>query len=148
METYDCHELAVCSNCIGMIANADIGDHGYGYPGMTGDGDDDHIYNRPEDDQDDNPNTRHAALIEENWPIAEGWHVTYDGEDLGFSMSSCDGCGSRLGGDRFRAHAMKERTPEHCKVCPTTDIRHAKDGNRCVAHWDEAVHGPWHGAAR
>lgn len=29
--------------------------------------------------------------------------LTYDGEELGFSDSGCDCCGSQLSGDRYRA---------------------------------------------
>ena len=37
-------------------------------------------------------------------PLAacDGYHVIV-GDEWGFAMSSCDGCGSRLGGDRFEA---------------------------------------------
>ena len=30
-------------------------------------------------------------------------HVVVTGEELGFSWSACESCGSTLGGDRFRA---------------------------------------------
>lgn len=32
------------------------------------------------------------------------WHLIADGEDLGFSWSSCDTCGSNLGGNRHLVH--------------------------------------------
>lgn len=31
-----------------------------------------------------------------------GYHYCYDGEDLGFSSTCCNVCGSRLAGDRYR----------------------------------------------
>jgi hypothetical protein len=33
-------------------------------------------------------------------------HLVADGEDLGFSTSSCDGCGDTDHGDRYRAIAL------------------------------------------
>ena len=34
----------------------------------------------------------------------EPGHLAYGGESLGFSWSTCDGCGSRLGGERYQMH--------------------------------------------
>lgn len=36
--------------------------------------------------------------------LPKGQHYAYDGEDLGFSTSSCKCCGSRSAGDRFKAY--------------------------------------------
>jgi hypothetical protein len=36
-------------------------------------------------------------------------HFTMGGEELGFSWSSCDGCGDTNGGDRFRINVMVPR---------------------------------------
>lgn len=52
----------------------------------------------------------HAESMDIVWPSAEGWHLACGGEDLGFSWSSCSGCGSHLGGDRFMATAFNNRT--------------------------------------
>lgn len=106
--TYESITIEICSDCLMLIANGDIGDHGDGYPGMTGDGAGDHIYNRPDDDQDENPTSRHAALVDAEWPHADGWELVPGDGDRGFSHSACDGCGVALGGDRYEATAMKQ----------------------------------------
>ena len=44
-------------------------------------------------------------------PGWDGWHVVLDSNDDGdthFSWSSCEGCGSRLGGDRLPAAAWEK----------------------------------------
>ena len=48
-------------------------------------------------------------------PEWEGWHVVLDCPENcegSFSWSSCEGCGSRLGGDRHPAAAWKETDSE------------------------------------
>ncbi len=40
-----------------------------------------------------------------------GYTWALGGEDLGFSWSSCDGCGSKLGGDRFRINLLPIDSP-------------------------------------
>lgn len=77
---YDTTELAVCTVCICLLANGEY------------------------DDGTDAAETAEAG-------VARIWgedakHLTYGGDDLGFSWSSCDGCGDTHGGDRFRASAM------------------------------------------
>lgn len=50
------------------------------------------------------------AAIDRAWPESEGWHLAPAcGEDCegGFSWSSCDVCGSRLGGDRHDVAAWR-----------------------------------------
>lgn len=82
--------LSVCVDCTGMIANGD--------PGGETD---------PE---------AHAEKMSKQWPPAEGWNLVLhcsehpDGCEGSFSWSSCDGCGSQLGGDRHHAIAMRERS--------------------------------------
>lgn len=98
-------DLKVCSACVAMLANGDVGDHGDGWPGMAPDDDGAHLCNRRDDDNGDNPNTRHAALMDAQWPARDGWHLVPGDADLGFSSHPCDGCGTRLHGDRFLAHA-------------------------------------------
>jgi hypothetical protein len=56
---------------------------------------------------DDNGDTRTAAhgdAIEALWGDAYG--IVIGNDFHGFSWASCDGCGSRLGGDRFAAVAL------------------------------------------
>ena len=39
----------------------------------------------------------------------DGWHIAMSSNsDTWFSMLSCEGCQSRLGGDRMMAHAWEE----------------------------------------
>lgn len=38
--------------------------------------------------------------------IWAGYDIVLGGADLGFSMATCDGCDSHLGGDRFEAWAF------------------------------------------
>lgn len=69
-------EYAVCGCCLIALANADTSGHDY----YCGD--------EPE-------------------PMSLHFGDTYsrmvaDGEELGFSWYGCDGCGSRLGGDRYK----------------------------------------------
>src|SRR3954466_5117212 len=70
-----------------------------------------HISTTGDDDRDNNPSTRHAALIDATWPMADGWSLSIGNEDLGFSTSRCDACGTRLHGDRNEAHAMRPANP-------------------------------------
>jgi hypothetical protein len=65
----------------------------------------------PCDGGDDCPDTVHALAMEQQWPMADGWNTSgtcpEDCEGW-FSMSSCDGCGSTLGGDRHPFVAMRK----------------------------------------
>lgn len=106
------HELNICTDCLMMLANGDVGDRGDigQVPAYLQSEDDAHLYNLPGDDQEHNANSRHAARMNAHWPGEDGWelspncHQECDGE---FSWSSCDGCGSTLGGDRHPAVAWK-----------------------------------------
>lgn len=52
-----------------------------------------------------------ADEIEEQWPAADGWQLVItceEGCEGGFSWSSCDACGSTLGGDRHPFVAMRQ----------------------------------------
>ena len=74
-------EFEVCTDCAMLIANGET----------------------PEDNPD-------FALL----PGWDGWVVVLDSNDDGdthFSWSSCEGCGSRLGGDRFPAAAWGTVSP-------------------------------------
>lgn len=117
--TYETHNLKVCDACIMFLANGDVGDYGpipwdarlrakLGI--IRGEGI--HLFTWDGDDHDENPTTRHAALIEEQWPSADGWELvagTCEDDDYEFSWASCDACGTRLGGTRHTAHAMRRR---------------------------------------
>ena len=123
METF---ELQACGDCIALLANGDVGDRGEmprnvaadraycadaGLPiGLEADGD--HLYDLPGDDQDENPTTRHADKVAEQWPPDDGWHLELGScEDHGgcveFTWSACEVCGSRLGGSRHAATAWR-----------------------------------------
>ncbi len=110
------HELNICTDCLMMLANGDVGDRGDigELTEYQQDADDAHLYNLPGDDQWNNANTRHAARMNAHWPGEDGWELV-PGDCEGsceFSWSSCDGCGSSLGGDRHHAVAWKrEVTP-------------------------------------
>lgn len=73
--TFDVAELAVCQDCIMLLANGE------------GDGD-------------------VVDAMTATWG-ADGRHLVPGGDDLGFSWSPCDGCGSDLGGDRYTAALLK-----------------------------------------
>lgn len=99
----DTYELRICTDCLCMAANGDVGDRGDigDLPEHAQRVDDAHLYNLPGDDAQNNPNTRHAARMDA-W--TGGLEVVPTGEGEGsFSWSSCDGCGSTLGGDRHEA---------------------------------------------
>jgi hypothetical protein len=80
MTRYDTTELAVCVDCIQLLANGEINDG-------------------------EDTAERCAEGQARVWGD-DVMHMTYGGEELGFSHSSCDGCGSDFGGDRHRAHMM------------------------------------------
>lgn len=102
-------EVELCTACALLLANGTVGDYGTNpRPDLTTD--DDHLYERPDDDCTDNADTRHAALIDARWPAdKDGWWElgSNAGEELFFSWQQCDGCGSRLGGDRMDGYAVK-----------------------------------------
>jgi hypothetical protein len=99
----------VCTDCLMLMANGDVGDRGdiSKLSEYQQSEDDAHLYNLPGDDGENNANSRHAARMDAHW---QGYHVVpacpedCEGE---FSWSSCDGCGSTLGGDRHPAIAWK-----------------------------------------
>lgn len=74
-------ELSVCTDCAMLIANG-------------------------EEPPESKEPGEHAALIDARW---HGYYLALgagdEDDDRGFSMRSCDGCGSHLGGDRFAATA-------------------------------------------
>ena len=83
-------DLAVCADCIQLIANGEL----------------------PIDDEPDDDGTTFSDRVDKEWPTADGWHLGYGANDdvdgdLGFYKSPCDGCGSRLHGDRYGAHAFR-----------------------------------------
>lgn len=102
------YPIEICTDCLFLIANGTIGDHDDRPWQVEPDSDGTHIYNRPEDDQDENPDSRHAALMEAQWPTSDGWNIYLGDHETEFSASPCDGCGSRLGGSRHEAMAIRE----------------------------------------
>ncbi len=85
-------EISVCLTCMFIHANGE-------YPGDP-------------DDIDPNEPEPWALLTDNEDPAMGGEHNERctpedreegcDCDDLGFSWSPCEGCGSRLGGDRYR----------------------------------------------
>ena len=68
----------------------------------------------------------------------DDWYDLAD--EGGFSWSSCDSCGSNLGGDRHSAHgfykdAGGQRQPIHLDICC--------DCLMFLANGDEPTDGPW-----
>jgi hypothetical protein len=93
METKEASQMAVCTDCLSVLANGECeypsqtaaDAHGEGMTRMLGD---------------------HEVTL--GWPFTaqdqEDWDAGIEIDDqLGFSWRSCDGCGSPLGGDRFKA---------------------------------------------
>jgi hypothetical protein len=80
MNIVDHLELSVCVVCLHLLANGEFND---------------------------GTNTAEvvATGMERQWG-ATARHLIADGEDLGFSTSSCDGCGDTDHGDRYRAIAL------------------------------------------
>ncbi|MGC2652281.1 MAG: hypothetical protein WA317_01475 [Mycobacterium sp.] len=77
---YEITELDVCTVCIHLIANGEFND-----------------------------GTDAADVARAGWETTFGdqaQYLTYGGEELGFSWSSCDACGNGDGGDRYRASLM------------------------------------------
>lgn len=109
-DTDETYALRVCTDCAGMIANGEVSprcDIGQ-VPAHILDEDDAHLYDMPGDDQSNNAGTRHATRMNAHWPAADGWVLALGdyGDDVEFSWTSCDGCGSTLGGYRASATAF------------------------------------------
>ncbi len=77
--------LGMCPDCASILANGD----------STGIPDDQH-----------ETVTTALADTETRWH-RDGYHIAYDGEDMGFSWNKCDGCHRPLGGDRIKFVALK-----------------------------------------
>ena len=77
--------LSVCVDCAMMLANGTIGG------------------------EDNDADNAHAVKMAEQWPSPWVLVLTLSDDDSHFSWQDCDGCGSRLGGDRLDASAY-ERT--------------------------------------
>lgn len=74
---YSEYELSVCSDCIQLLANGDSGES----------------------------TSRAAEGMRRTWGNL-AVHLVVGGEDLGFSVDRCDGCGAEGGGERFGAVAL------------------------------------------
>ena len=89
MKTLERYEIEICEDCLAYFANGEVSDN-------------------PEHDR---PNI--AAEIEAQWPKpTDGsfWEIANTcSEDCegSFSWQSCESCGSRLGGNRHPAVAMR-----------------------------------------
>lgn len=84
---FETFEFEWCTDCLMMDANGTLGDVS------------------------EEADVAHAAAMEVQWPTADGWHthnVCDEDCEGSFSWSTCDGCGSHLGGDRHPAVAMRE----------------------------------------
>lgn len=86
---YSLTELSVCQDCILLLANGGC------------DGCDSCAFT----DDPDHPCRTVADRMVAVWG-EDTRHLSPDGGELGFSGSDCDGCGSPLAGDRYRAHAV------------------------------------------
>ena len=80
LKRFDITDIDVCEVCIHLIANGE--------------------YNDGEDTAE-----RCAAGQGRTWG-ANVRHLTYGGDDLGYSQYRCEGCGNSDHGNRFRAHVM------------------------------------------
>lgn len=80
MSKFNITELEVCTMCIHLLANGEY-DDGTNAVVIVADG------------------------IRRTWG-ANVSHLVPGSSDLGFSWSSCDGCGSTLGGNRHEASAL------------------------------------------
>jgi hypothetical protein len=80
------HEIQVCVDCLFMLANGEIGDTASA-----------------------EQNAAHIARMAGHW--GNGWELFLGSDDEGsFSWSSCEGCGSTLGGDRQTAYAIRRES--------------------------------------
>jgi hypothetical protein len=85
--------LSVCVDCAMILANGELGQG------------------------DEAAEREHGARMAEQWP--DPWVLVLDinDDDAHFSWQDCDGCGSRLGGDRLDASAYEREVVSHCPVC-------------------------------
>ncbi len=116
-QRWDTHSLDICSDCLFLLANGDA-------PAECDDRHHDHDQCKP-----DEGCSGVGRSIEAQWPSADGWSVmaSCSNEDCGpqpgsaqndddctaregfFTWSSCDCCGSHLGGTRYHGTAMREK---------------------------------------
>ena len=120
--TFEIHDLDICVDCVMLFAN---GGSDSVEPSWCPEGHDD-------GGTCEEAAENHAAATERNWPSTEGWALhngshecewcgfeareseDFNGDDCEgwFSHSSCDACGSRLGGTREHGIAMRETTED------------------------------------
>lgn len=84
MTKYETVDISICADCVMLIANGELIDDGIDAKGDALD-----------------------AAIEAIWPYEQGWELSVGNDTHGFSWSSCDSCGSHLGGERHEAYAMR-----------------------------------------
>lgn len=53
--------------------------------------------------------------------LLAGYNITADNGDAHFSSSSCEGCGNRLGGDRYEVYITDPSAPRRDEVSDDTD---------------------------
>ncbi len=125
--TFETHALDICVDCLMFIANGDTPEPTNDYH-WSDDGDGEQ-YSTAEF-----PDGWHPSNLSEwdGWNLfAGGTHEDCehgDGEDCpleegNFSWSSCDACGSSLGGDRHRAVAMRELQPLQVAAPDSDDLQ-------------------------
>lgn len=83
------YEWSVCQDCLMYIANDDL-------TGLSNYLNDDEI----EEKKADMDRALHAVYED------DGGHAVASGDDLGFSRSSCDCCGTHLAGDRYQINIL------------------------------------------
>lgn len=105
--TRDTDDLYVCTDCYLLLVNGEVHDRGdiCHVPSYAQSADDAHLYNLPGDDQSANAARRHAARVHAYTSGADIVPGDTD-RDTEFSWSTCDGCGSRLGGSRHHVVAF------------------------------------------
>ena len=116
-------ELDVCIDCIMLLANGGEGPVEPSWSGTDPDHDEYDQHGPTCDGSCETAKDAHVAAVDRIW---EGYELTLGSVDCEycgsearevddqiedceswFSMASCDGCGSRLGGSRFHAVAWK-----------------------------------------
>jgi hypothetical protein len=128
---YETHEIALCVDCLLLTANGET--EGVGRSCYWSDLPRDHAHDsgcwNPAPDEEERRESRYLAAVESAYP---GWNIApgcpsscewcHGGEDPetgesvdqcepSFSWSSCDLCGSTLGGDRHPAGAFRRVPP-------------------------------------
>ena len=126
LEHEDAEGLELCADCTGLLANGEYNEDYGAWESVEA----------------------LTDAIDKQWPEAEGWHIDYAGctepdeddtdEDdaryhIDFTWSSCDGCGSTLGGSRCQGYAWRKR--RKCHACVKAALLRSPrvcDDSRCI----------------